>query len=69
MRFIEYLRFCFALGVALIIFLGFAFIVSWLILVLPLPEPVAFALGGAVMLFVTPALCWAVLRIMHRIID
>lgn len=67
MSFIEYLRLCLGLGLSIIPILAFAFGLTWLIAVSPLPGPVTIALSIAAMVFVTPPLCWLALRIMDLI--
>ena len=67
MSFIEYLRLCLGLGLAVLPFLAFALGLTWLAVVSPLPGPVTIALSIAAMVFVTPPLCWLALRIMDLI--
>lgn len=67
MSFIEYLRLCLGLGLAVLPFLVFALGLTWLAVVSPLPGPVTIALSIAAMVFVTPPLCWLALRIMDLI--
>ena len=67
MSFIEYLRLCLGLGLAVLPFLAFALGLAWLAVVSPLPGPVTIALFIATIIFATPPLCWLALRIMDFI--
>ena len=67
MSFIEYLRLCLGLGLAVLPFLAFAFGLAWLAVVSPLPGPVTIALCIAAMIFATPPLAWLAAHIMDFI--
>ena len=67
MRFIEYLRLCLGLGLAIIPILAFAFGLTWLIVVSPLNAPVTIALGFAAIIFAIPPLTWLAAHIMDLI--
>ena len=64
MSFIEYLRLCLGLGLAIIPILAFTFGLTWLIVVSPLSAPVTIALAFAAMVLATPPFCWLAARIM-----
>ena len=67
MSFIEYLRLCLALGLAIIPPLAVAFGFTWLIAVSPLSIPATIALAFAALALATPPMCWLMILIMDRI--
>ena len=67
MSFIEYLRLCLGLGLAIIPILAFAFGLTWLIVLSPLNAPATIALAFAATVLATPLLCLLMLWIMDLI--
>lgn len=67
MTFTEYLRFCIGLGLGIIPVLVLAFGLAWFIEVSTLPDLIGIGLALIVAVFVTPALCCVMVRIMDLI--